>query len=262
MPGCIAQSRPFAQMSKVFAAPFASEPLRILVVDDNAALRRLQRTMFEQEGYAVVEAAGQADVMKALRAESIALVTLDLALGSEDGLAIARAIRAKSDVPIIMVTAKGEDVERIVGLEVGADDYIVKPFNVREVLARVRAVLRRTGRGTPAVADDRQLIFRFEGLKLDPAARSLLNGCGDPVELTSREFRLLEAFVRRPARVLSRDALLDLLGTEAADEPLERAVDTLIGRLRRKIEPDVERPSMIKTVRGEGYVFAARVTVS
>jgi two-component system, OmpR family, response regulator len=236
-----------------------AHPHRIVVVDDDAAIRRLLRSAFEHEGYAVSDARNRAELFRCLDAHDVSLITLDLTLGGEDGLAIAREIRTIKDVPIIMVTAKASDVDRIVGLEIGADDYIVKPFNVREVLARVRAVLRRTESPPRGLTQDRRGGFRFDGWLLDVSARALLAPDGAAHDLTAAEFRLLHAFLERPQRVLSRALLLDIVSGQDAD-PLERAVDTLVGRLRKKIESDTATPKIIKTVRGAGYVFAAKVT--
>jgi two-component system OmpR family response regulator len=248
----------FGKSSGGSAAQTGSASRHILVVEDNPSVRRMLCTMFQGEGYVVSEARCEAEVLARLDRGRLSLITLDLALGGEDGLAIARKIRAKSDVPIIMVTAKAEDVDRIVGLEVGADDYVVKPFNIREVLARVRAVLRRTEAALRADDPSGPAGFRFEEWELNIAERQLRRSNGKPADLTSSEFELLEAFVRRPQRVLSRDALIDLVGGHDA-EPLERSIDTLVGRLRRKIERDVKNPQLVKTVRGSGYVFAVKV---
>ena len=230
---------------------------RIVVVDDDERVRRLLRSVFETEGYAVSEAAGEVELFSALAAQEVALITLDLSLRHEDGLAVARSVRAKSDIPIIMVTAKSADIDRVVGLEVGADDYIVKPFNVREVLARVRAVLRRTSaRGI--VLHDAGDVAVFDGWTINRSAQELTSPDGNLVNLTTAEYRLLDCFVRRPGRVLSRDSLIDFVGGHDS-EPLERSVDTIIGRLRKKIETDPKLPRIIKTVRGAGYIFTAKV---
>jgi two-component system OmpR family response regulator len=232
--------------------------LHILVTEDDAAMRRLLRTLFEDEGYKVSEARTGKDVRQVLAREPVALITLDLGLQTEDGLAVARDIRRISDAPIIMVTAKSSDIDRVVGLEIGADDYIVKPFNTREVLARVRAVLRRT---QPAKLNDSSPYSQlaFDDFILDVTGRALHRRDGRLIDLTTREFALLEGFVRRPRRVVSRDALLNLVGGDGVDA-LDRAIDTLVSRLRKKIELDPARPTLIKTVRGAGYIFATRVT--
>lgn len=220
-------------------------------------MRRLLRTVLEDAGFLVSEAANEADVFRVLKAHSIALMTLDLTLRHEDGLAIARGVRARSDIPIIMITARGDDVDRVVGLEIGADDYIVKPFNNREVVARVRAVLRRNagGRRTEGGPGD---AIRFGDWVLDCAGHELRTAAGDVCPLTTAEFKLLDVLVRHAGRVLSRDFLLDAVGGIDA-EPLQRAIDTTVSRLRRKIEADADAPRYIKTVRGAGYCFSAAV---
>jgi two-component system, OmpR family, response regulator len=237
-------------------------PARILVVDDDPQVRTLLRNMLEIEGYAVSEAASGQQMRSLLETQPIRLVTLDLNLAGEDGLTLAREMRAKHDIPIIMITAKVGDIDRIIGLELGADDYITKPFNVREVLARVRAVLRRyepLSRAQPPTGPSGHEKFAFSGWVFDITARELKTAGGQKTELTTAEFNLLELFVRRPARVLSRDAIMDIMkGQEWV--PLDRSIDTLVGRLRKKIEPDPEHPSLIKTVRGVGYVLVADIT--
>jgi two-component system, OmpR family, response regulator len=236
--------------------------VQILVVDDDSQVRLLLRSCFEREGYGVLEAKGGAELRAAIEHATVSLITLDLNLGGEDGLALAREIRAKRNVPIIMITGKGETIDRVVGLELGADDYIAKPFHVREVLARVRAVLRRYE--AMAVQDRQPSVvqcerFTFEGWVLDPRKRELKTEKGEARELTTAEFDLLRILVERPNRVLSRDNIMDLLkGHEWS--PLDRSIDALVARLRKKIEPvQDEEPHLIKTVRGVGYFFAVPV---
>lgn len=234
----------------------------ILIVDDEQPIRTLLRECFELEGYAVSESADAQSALAAIQSQPVNLVTLDLKLGGDDGLELARRIRAICNVPIVMITGKGDMIDRIVGLELGADDYIAKPFHVREVLARVKAVLRRyeaSGNGNERqdrVSDDEQ--FAFGRLVLNIPRRELKADTGEVRELTTAEFNMLAMFVRRPHRVLSRDNIMDLLkGHEWS--PFDRSIDSLVVRLRRKIEPDPEAPQLIKTVRGVGYVFAAEV---
>ncbi len=234
----------------------------ILVVDDEQPVRTLLRECFELEGYTVTEAPDAETALAKIQAEQVSLVTLDLKLGGDDGLELARKIRAVCNVPIVMVTGKGDMIDRIVGLELGADDYIAKPFHVREVLARVKAVLRRyeasgqNNERTDKAVDDEQ--YAFGGLVLNIPRRELRTEAGDARDLTTAEFNMLAMFVRRPHRVLSRDNIMDLLkGHEWS--PFDRSIDSLVVRLRRKIEPDAEAPQLIKTVRGVGYVFAADV---
>ncbi len=234
---------------------------RILVVDDDVQVRTLLRNLLEMEGYIVSEAANGEQMRMLLEKEPVSLVTLDLNLPDENGLALARAIRAKSNVPIIMITAKADDVDRVVGLELGADDYVTKPFNLREVLARVRAVLRRYQVPTQAQLCEpgEHETFAFPGGVLDVTARELKTTEGRKIELTTAEFNLLELLLQRRGRVLSRDAIMNTLrGQEWA--PLDRSIDALVARLRKKIEPDPENPSLIKTVRGAGYVFVGDVS--
>jgi DNA-binding response OmpR family regulator len=236
----------------------------ILVVDDEAPVRTLLRECFELDGYRVLEARDGSELVQLLGEQTVDLVTLDLNLGGENGFDLARQVRASRNVPIIMITGKGDTIDRIVGLELGADDYIAKPFHVREVLARVHAVLRRyastataapAGQVTAATAGPR---FGFDDWVLDVDRRELRSTSGAPRELTTAEFNLLVVFLERPSRVLSRDNIMDLLkGHEWS--PLDRSIDSLIVRLRRKIEREPETPRLIKTVRGVGYAFAVDV---
>lgn len=243
-----------------------SPPRHILVVDDDPAVRCLLRDCFELEGYRVTEAASGEDIASILADGGVDLITLDLNLGGEDGLEVARRVRATCNVPIVMISGKGDTIDRVVGLELGADDYISKPFHVREVLARIRAVLRRydpqpadrpvqAGDPAPAHAPQR---YRFANWTLDCTSRSLAGENREAPDLTTAEFNLLQMFLDRPGRVLSRDNIMDLLkGQEWS--PYDRSIDSAIVRLRRKIEPCPEKPSLIKTVRGVGYVFAGGV---
>ena len=234
----------------------------ILVVDDDPRVRDLLSRYLEGEGFQV-ECVGDGDAMRRhLEENPVDLVMLDLNLPGDDGLSLARELRATSDVAIIMVTGKGDAIDRVVGLEIGADDYIPKPFELREVLARIRAVLRRaTCRPTEipaAQAPSSSGCLGFAGWRFDPARRELLNPDGDMVPLSTGEFDLLATFLQHPTRVLDRDRLLDLLrGQEWT--PFDRSIDTQVGRLRKKIERDPGNPDLIKTVRGVGYVFSADV---
>ena len=232
------------------------------MVDDDAQVRTLLRNLLETEGYAVSEAANGQEMRSIIETQPTNLITLDLKLAGEDGLALAQEVRAKHNIPIIMVTAKADDVDKIIGLELGADDYITKPFNVREVLARVRAVLRRyeptAGRQRPFAPIDHER-YAFSDWVLDITARELRTADGQKKELTTAELNLLELLVKHPTRVFSRDAIMNMMkGQEWA--PFDRSIDTLVGRLRRKIELDPEHPTLIKTVRGVGYVLSADVT--
>lgn len=211
------------------------------------------RRCFEGEGYDVTEAATGDRIETAVNKAD--LVTLDLNLGREDGLEVARRVRQVSDVPIIMITGKGDMIDRIVGLEVGADDYISKPFHLREVLARVRSVLRRSGSGKPNSSEESTATpIRFDGFELDPARRSLLAPGGEELPLTTGEFDLLVVFANHPHAVLDRDRIMDLLkGHDWA--PNDRSIDNQVARLRKFIESDTRHPRLIKTVRGAGYSF-------
>jgi DNA-binding response OmpR family regulator len=229
---------------------------RILIVDDDPKVRTLLRRCLEGEGFAVSEAAGGAELLACLDRQHVSLITLDLNLGNENGLDLARDIRRERNIPIIMLTGKGDAIDRVVGLEVGADDYLAKPFELRELVARIRAVLRRAAPAeTTAPAGRRYL---FEGWVMDVNRRILKGEDGKDMDLTTGEFNLLEAFVKRPQRVLSRDDIMDLL--KGHDwSPLDRSIDNLVARLRKKVERDPDQPSLIKTVRGAGYVFTADV---
>ena len=241
--------------------PAAKESRHILVVDDEQPVRTLLRECFELDGFRVSEAVDGKTLMERLAADPPHLITLDLKLGGDDGFELARQIRATCNVPIVMITGKGDTIDRVVGLELGADDYIAKPFHVREVLARVRAVLRRyeaVPASDAAVARVDEERYRFDRWTLDIPRRELRCDDGSVQELTTGEFDMLAMFVRRPSRVLSRDNIMDLL--KGHDwSPLDRSIDSLIVRVRRKIEPSPDRPTLIKTVRGVGYVLASEV---
>ena len=232
----------------------------ILVVDDDPKIRNLLRRCFEDEGCIVREASNKAEVLAALSAERCDLVTLDLDLGEDDGLDVATAIRQASSVPIIMVTAKDDIIDRVVGLEIGADDYITKPFHLREVLARVKSVLRRTTEAPhPARLAPVSPCWEFDGMRAIPAEMLLYDRDGAQVNLTSGEFKLLGIFLDRPKRVLSREHLMDLMGGHSYT-PLDRTIDNQIARLRKKIEHNPASPRLISTIRGVGYSFTCAVT--
>jgi len=226
---------------------------RILVVDDDPELRKLLSDYLTVVGFAV-DLAGDGDQMRrAMTREMPDAIVLDLMLPGTDGLTLTREVRASSSVPILILSARGEEIDRVVGLEVGADDYLAKPFSPRELLARLRALLRRSQ--APAAAHAAGII-EFGPFRLDVGARRLLRDQAD-VELSAAEFDLMKAFAERPGRVLSRDVLLDLLKGYERD-PFDRTVDIRVGRLRRKLEPDPANPVYIRTVRGEGYMFNPR----
>lgn len=233
----------------------------ILVVDDDPKIRRLLRRLFEGEGWRVSEATNGSEVQACLAEGPVNLITLDLTLSGDDGLAIARDVRQRLAVPIIIVSGKGDTIDRVVGLELGADDYIAKPFHVREVLARVRAVLRRSDSAAPlpmAMGAPVGEAYRFDGWRLDVTKRELRSSGGELVALTTAEFGLLEVFVRHANRVLSRDRIMDLLKGHEWN-PYDRTIDNMVARLRRKIETNPDQPLYIKTVRGVGYSFTADV---
>jgi two-component system, OmpR family, response regulator len=236
----------------------AGDTAHILIVDDDREIRDLLGRFLTKHGYRVTAARDGQELRKALADWRIDLIVLDLMLPGEDGLTLCRQLRAESNMPIIMLTAMGEETDRIVGLEMGADDYLPKPFNPRELLARIRSVLRRAA-GTPAssVASDRT-ILRFAGWQLDLARRRLESAEGVVVDLSAGEFGLLVALAEHPQRVLSRDQLLDLTRGRAAG-PFDRSIDIQVSRLRKKIEPDAKKPELIKTVRSGGYMFTPTV---
>jgi two-component system OmpR family response regulator len=232
---------------------YTMNPLfHILVVDDEPAIGDLIETYLSQEGYRVSTAEGGEAMRRILGAEVVDLVILDLVLPGEDGLSLTRYLREHSDVTIIILTGKGETVDRIIGLEIGADDYLAKPFELRELLARVRSVLRRaTPKPRRGSVGDR---VRFAGWRLDLARRQLFSPEGQEVPLTTGEFELLAVFVNHPNRVLSRDQLLELTRHRKA-ALFDRSIDVQVGRLRHKIEADPQRPVLIKAVRAIGYIF-------
>lgn len=237
-----------------------TDALHLLCVDDEDEIRELLSRYFDKHGFRVSTARNGAELREVIARESIDLVLLDLGLPGEDGLALTRYLREHWRGAIIIVTGRGDSVDRVVGLELGADDYVTKPFDLRELLARVRSVLRRSAVPAPAPASAANARTRlgFAGFTLDLAARSLQAPDGNPVTLTSGEFDLLCAFVEKPNRVLSRDVLMNSLhGREAG--PFDRAIDMQIGRLRRKIETAPDQPELIKSVRGAGYLFVPPV---
>lgn len=229
----------------------------ILVVDDDREIRDLLARFLERHRFRVTAVRDAREARRVWPAGHFQLVVLDLMLPGEGGLDLARWMRSQGDVPIVMLTAMGEETDRIIGLELGADDYVPKPFNPRELLARMRAVLRRTAEHTGRRVDD-TAVLKFAGWTLEPPRRRLLNPEGVEVPLTGGEYDLLLALVERANRVLTRDMLLDLLRGRQAG-PFDRAIDVAISRLRRKLEDDGRQAQLIKTVRGGGYVLAADV---
>jgi DNA-binding response OmpR family regulator len=233
-----------------------SAPAHIVVVDDDADVRSTVAEYLMRNGFAVTECDGGDALRCVMAARPIDLAVLDINMPGDDGLTLARAIRASGDAGIIMLTAKSDDIDRIVGLEIGADDYVTKPFNPRELLARIRSVLRRAraGAGGESTATmGREVQMGKCRLNLD--SRKLYQADGSEQALTAMEFDLLATFAAHPGRVLSRDQLLDLAHNKEI-EPFDRSIDIRITRIRRKIEPDPAKPQWIKTVRGAGYVYS------
>jgi two-component system, OmpR family, response regulator len=231
---------------------------RIAVVEDDPEISRMMVSFMTDHGFDVSPARSGRDLDKVMSGGKIDCVILDVGLPGEDGLSICRRLRGKSSVPIIMVTARGTETDRIVGLELGADDYLPKPFNPRELVARVRAVIRRSGAPEQAAAPGPQTLL-FEGWRLDMARRQLFDPAGTPRSLTSGEFNVLALFCTHPRKVVSRDDLLELLHGRAA-AVFDRSIDVQISRLRRKIETNLKDPSFIKTIRYGGYFFTPEVT--
>lgn len=243
----------------------------ILVVDDDQKIRTLLRNVLEDEGFVVREAQHASAVLELVKSQEIDLITLDIHLGSENGFEIAKEIRNFSAVPIIMVTGKDDVIDRVVGLELGADDYITKPFHIREIVARIRTVLRRAAPlpvepsagpqdGAGQGQGEQSAHYIFDGLVAVPDRFELVDRDGQDCGLTSGDFKLLSIFLERPKRILSRDQLMDLTGG-VEWSPLDRTIDNQIARLRKKIERDPSQPRLIKTVRGVGYTFASDVKI-
>jgi len=233
-----------------------SDNPRILVVDDDSDVRFMLHRYLGRHGFEVEVAEHGARLRELISEQDFDLVVLDLNMPGEDGISLARFLRDNHPVGIIMLTAAAEVVDRIVGLEVGADDYITKPFEPRELLARIKSVLRRLENAAPAAAESRPADGRvpFGGCNLDTDARRLFDQDGEEVTITSMEYDLLKAFADHPNKVLSRDQLLNLAHNRDW-EPFDRSIDIRITRLRRKIEPDPAKPQIIKTVRGAGYIY-------
>ena len=238
-------------------------PAHVLVVDDEPGIRSILRLGLEAEGYIVSEACNKAQILSRLETQPVDLITLDLNLGTERGLELAREVRSRRNVPIVMITGKGEPSDRLIGLEYGADDYVAKPFKMREVILRIRNVLRRYElearidefEGERQSEGER---YAFETGILDVGRRELRSPDGKHIDLTDAELDLLTIFLRHSTRVLSRDEIMELLKGRSWS-PMNRTIDGHVARLRRKIEPEAEGPRLIKSVRGVGYVFVAVV---
>ena len=231
----------------------------VLAVDDDPSVRQMIADYLTDNDVRVTTLASGRDIGEVMVRETIDLVILDLRLPGEDGMQIARKLREESDLPIIMLTGRKDEADRVMGLELGADDYLTKPFSPRELLARIRALLRRS-RSRETVADGLAKIraYRFSGWELNVRLRRLTTADGEIVALTNSEFNLLAAFLAAPQRVLSREQLLNFSRLHD-DEVYDRAIDVQVGRLRKKLEPDAARPELIRTERGAGYVFTAAV---
>jgi len=239
-------------------------PEHLIIVDDDATLRNRLKKYFEKEGFHVSAADGGGQLRKIMEEQDADLVILDLMMPGEDGLSLTSYLRQTSNAGVVILTGKGDTVDRVVGLELGADDYIAKPFELRELLARIRSVLRRTG-GTARANSARQTgdaepdRVEFVGWRFDLERRELQSPDGVEVHLTTAEFNLLRIFVRNPERPLTRDTLLDEVGGRDW-QPFDRSIDLHISHLRRKLEDDPKRPRLIKTVRSAGYIFATSIT--
>ncbi len=235
----------------------SAEP-RILIVDDDAEIVALISRYLSRHGFRVAGAGSGAELRRQVEGAGADLILLDLGLPDEDGLSLLRYLQGVWNGPVIVVSGRGEPVERVVGLELGADDFVSKPFDLRELLARVRSVLRRASKPAPAANAAQNRVLRFAGFTLDKASRRLTDSQEQEIALTTGDYQLLTALLEKPRQVLTRDALMDCLYKRRAG-PFDRAVDMGIGRLRRKIESDPAVPALIKSVRGVGYLFAVDV---
>lgn len=239
----------------------SEQTITLLIVDDDAEIRNLLDQLLTKYGYQVLTAGDGRDMFAVLEDNTVDLILLDVMLPGEDGFSLCQKLRQTVSIPIIMVTAIGETTDRIVGLEMGADDYLTKPFNPRELVARIKAVTRRS-QGQPATTvpdiDEGAACFKFNKWYLRVDERVLLSPDGLEVSLSTGEFELLKAFLLRPQKVLSRDQLLDYTKNRSA-VPFDRSVDIQVSRLRSKLEEDPKKPQLIKTVRGGGYMLAMKV---
>jgi two-component system OmpR family response regulator len=232
----------------------------VLVVDDDAEIRNLLREYLQKNGYRVSAVAEGKGMWAEIDAGRVDIVVLDLMLPGDDGLTLCRNLRARSEVPVIMLTARGEETDRIVGLEMGADDYLAKPFNPRELLARIKSILRRSRALPDNLQPEAASTIRFAGWTLDLGVRNLLSPEGVVVALSGTEYKLLRIFLAHPNRVLNRDQLIDLMLSRDASA-FDRSIDVQVSRLRQRLGEDAKEPAIIKTVRGEGYVLSVAVEV-
>lgn len=233
-------------------------PDHVLVVDDDRELRSLLAEYLQKQGYRVTAVADGKGMRAAINAARPDVIVLDVMLPGEDGFALCREVRARSQTPIIMLTARGDETDRVVGLELGADDYVPKPYSPRELVARIRSVLRRARSLPDNLQPDPHTQFRFAGWALDAVTRNLTSPQGVVVALSGTEFRLLRVFLDHPNSVLTRDQLIELMLARDAG-PYDRAIDVQVSRLRQRLGEGAREPAIIKTVRGQGYVLAARV---
>lgn len=250
-----------AVRSTLLVVPLNPDNPHILIVDDEQEIRELLSRFLQNHGCRTSQAEDGKAMAKVLANHTIDLIVLDLMMPGEDGLVLCRKLRSHSNLPVIMLTAMGEETDRIIGLEMGADDYLAKPFSPRELLARIKSVLRRThslpdNHRSPATPE--QSLVRFDRWQLDRHKRELLDEEGITLSLSTAEFDLLQAFLEHPQRVLTRDQLLDLARGRNA-QLFDRSIDTLVSRLRRKLEKDPKKPELIKTIWGGGYSFSAEV---
>ncbi len=230
----------------------------ILIVDDDSEIRSLLIRYLEKNGLRATAVGDGRAMWRALDGGAFDLIVLDLMLPGDDGLTLCRNLRGKSDIPVIMLTARGDETDRIVGLEMGADDYLPKPFSARELLARIKVILRRTRSLPPNLQPQEEPLLQFAGWTLDTTRRALRSPSGEAAEIGGVEYKLLRVFLDHPNRVLSRDQLLDLTQGREAD-PLDRSIDVQVSRLRQRLGDDPRSPALIKTVRGEGYVLSVPV---
>jgi DNA-binding response OmpR family regulator len=245
--------------AKMPALEASLQPVHVLAVDDDPSVRQLIADYLVDNDIAVTTAASGKEIEEVMARQTIDLVILDLKLPGEDGMQIARSLRAESDIPIIILTGRKDEADRVMGLELGADDYLTKPFSPRELLARIRALLRRTrARETIAEGLSRIRAYRFAGWELNIRLRRLKSPLGETIPTTNSEFNLLVAFLAAPQRVLSREQLLELSRLHD-DEVYDRSVDVQVGRLRRKLEGKGTQTPLIRTERGAGYIFTASV---
>lgn len=235
----------------------STEP-HLMIVEDDREIRVLVTRLLRSNGYRVTAVADGREMDRALGEARIDLILLDVMLPGEDGLSLCRRLRASSGIPIIVLSARGDEIDRVLGLEMGADDYIAKPFNPREVLARIRAVLRRSDRNERHEEPGRHQVFTFSGFVVDTTRRAVLDPEGSRISVTDAEFDLLKTFCARPGKLLTRDQLIDLTQGRAAG-PMERSIDILVARLRRKMALGDLDPDFIRTVRSGGYMFTPAV---